>query len=698
MRTQNFLKHLILGALLAGSVDADGQATVVGNSGIATNFLGWNSNPGNNFPLQIRHDGSYPIEFHTSGSYRGQINPKMSYAIGTAPSAPRNGFMLLSGRDNFTQNVKGPFTRLHLVDDVGANNPTTYAQPIGYRQWMRNGITFTGNSDQAYLGQKYSGDDNTDFVIQWSDNPNGSPWGIDRMKFIFSSQYTGAHTGMGSEYGLEAMRLFPASANAVNVGIGDFFAYGGDPTERLHVRDGRVRIQQLPDDPETGQSYKVMVVDDSNNPAERGVVKWKNFNAIGSCSSGWRLQGNNAVTAYDGNTCPPQSPDRVGIGTANPSAKLHIASGVLGVGGSYTSVQVDNLTPSVDENGSDYVGVLAQTADIFWPPIPSPVNFFGGRFVATNATKENIGVEGVAQTTGSFMCPSNVGVRGIAYPSTGGVAYAVQGISSVGGVAGKFSNNGGTALSVDGASVLMGSLHVNGPGWINGGTPIVSDQNFKHNIQPLDGSLDLLMQLHPKRYLYNTEEFAFLGLPQGEQMGLLAQDVEPVLPHVVHSAVFPEMRDTAGVLVHEAVPLKGIDYTALIPVLIGALQEQNARVDALQAQLAACCAANPGMAPGGNGALKAAPATGEVKEQRLLIIPNPVADLTTLEYYVPQAGKVSLSISTSDGKPMGTLREEQAEVGAYTYQWNTTKLASGTYFCTYMLDGAVVVKRAVKVK
>ncbi|MBS1945336.1 MAG: T9SS type A sorting domain-containing protein, partial [Bacteroidetes bacterium] len=112
----------------------------------------------------------------------------------------------------------------------------------------------------------------------------------------------------------------------------------------------------------------------------------------------------------------------------------------------------------------------------------------------------------------------------------------------------------------------------------------------------------------------------------------------------------------------------------------------------------ACCAANPGMAPGGNGALKAAPATGEVKEQRLLIIPNPVADLTTLEYYVPQAGKVSLSISNSDGKPMGMLREEQAEPGAYTYQWNTTELASGTYFCTYMLDGAVVVKRAVKVK
>ena len=103
------------------------------------------------------------------------------------------------------------------------------------------------------------------------------------------------------------------------------------------------------------------------------------------------------------------------------------------------------------------------------------------------------------------------------------------------------------------------------------------------------------------------------------------------------------------------------------------------------------------MAPQDNGNPKDAPAPEDVQEQRLVIQPNPFTDHTTLEYYVPQAGKVSLSISTSDGKPMGTLREEQAEAGAYTYEWNTSKLASGTYFCTYMLDGAVVVKRAVKV-
>ncbi|MBP8823749.1 MAG: T9SS type A sorting domain-containing protein [Flavobacteriales bacterium] len=89
---------------------------------------------------------------------------------------------------------------------------------------------------------------------------------------------------------------------------------------------------------------------------------------------------------------------------------------------------------------------------------------------------------------------------------------------------------------------------------------------------------------------------------------------------------------------------------------------------------------------------------GELKEQRLRIIPNPVAELTTLEYHVPTAGRVSLVVSSSDGKPLGTLREEQAEAGMYSYTWNTTQLAAGTYFCTLVVDGNVVVQRAVKVR
>ena len=147
-----------------------------------------------------------------------------------------------------------------------------------------------------------------------------------------------------------------------------------------------------------------------------------------------------------------------------------------------------------------------------------------------------------------------------------------------------------------------------------------------------------------------------------------------------------------------AIDFKAMNYQGFIPLLIAGFKAQQQQIADMQDQINSCCAAQGGMAPQDGAEQRMAPQENNLQEQRLLIIPNPVADLTTLEYYVPKAGQVSLQVSSSDGKPLATLREELAETGTYSYSWNTTKLAAGTYFCTFMLDGAVVVKRAVKVK
>jgi hypothetical protein len=86
-----------------------------------------------------------------------------------------------------------------------------------------------------------------------------------------------------------------------------------------------------------------------------------------------------------------------------------------------------------------------------------------------------------------------------------------------------------------------------------------------------------------------------------------------------------------------------------------------------------------------------------VQEQRLVVRPDPFTDHTTLYYYVPKGGKVSLQVSGNDGRALTTLREEQVDAGQYSLEWNTTQLAPGTYFCALFVDGNVVVKRAVKV-
>ena len=200
----------------------------------------------------------------TSNLLRAQLNERVTYpTLGAFTNVIADGYTLLTGEPDAITNVnsRAPFSRLHLVDDAGTMAPNVYAQEYGFRNWMRNGITFTGNSDQAYIGQRYAGDDNTDFVIQWSDNVSGSQWGTDRLKFVFSTQYDPlAHEGAATEDGLEVMRLWPHSNLDVNVGIGNFAPPGvGDPTERLDVLNGKVRIRQLPTDPEANTLEKYTV-------------------------------------------------------------------------------------------------------------------------------------------------------------------------------------------------------------------------------------------------------------------------------------------------------------------------------------------------------------------------------------------------------------------------------------------------------
>ncbi|HMR29286.1 MAG TPA: hypothetical protein PKE21_17550, partial [Flavobacteriales bacterium] len=153
----------------------------------------------------------------TIGTYdkmRLVVNEESNYDIGSFSLMPTAGFVGISPSSYFWDNGPGPFSRLHLAEP-GANG----FQGIGYRPWMRNGVTFTGNSDQMYIGQKYTYDnpeepesgelnDYTDAIVQWSDNPG--TWLSDRMRFIFTSEYSSSNpTGSNSMEGLEAMQLYP---------------------------------------------------------------------------------------------------------------------------------------------------------------------------------------------------------------------------------------------------------------------------------------------------------------------------------------------------------------------------------------------------------------------------------------------------------------------------------------------------------
>jgi len=62
-------------------------------------------------------------------------------------------------------------------------------------------------------------------------------------------------------------------------------------------------------------------------------------------------------------------------------------------------------------------------------------------------------------------------------------------------------------------------------------------------------------------------------LPSSPQVGLLAQEVEVVLPEAItaqHSVVLDEA--------DQKIELKGVNYTKIVPVLINAIQEQQSQL------------------------------------------------------------------------------------------------------------------------
>ena len=108
-----------------------------------------------------------------------------------------------------------------------------------------------------------------------------------------------------------------------------------------------------------------------------------------------------------------------------------------------------------------------------------------------------------------------------------------------------------------------------------------SDIRLKKNLRPLDGSLDKLMGL--ETFLYDWDGEGKAGVLRKRdwhktRYGLSAQNVQSIFPDAVHHLASD--RDEAGNSVSGQNYL-GMMYEELVPVLVQAIQELNAKVEAL---------------------------------------------------------------------------------------------------------------------
>ena len=243
------------------------------------------------------------------------------------------------------------------------------------------------------------------------------------------------------------------------------------------------------------------------------------------------------------------------------------------------------------------------------------------------------------------------------------------------------------------ATITRWSGYFNGNLYHNGiWTP--SDEQLKQNMEDLPGALAMekVMALRPKTFAFRTEEFAAMNLPGGEQYGFGATELQQVLPNWVADTKRPDLVDSTGQVVTPGFTHKVVNYQGMYALLVAAVQEQQTLIAQMQEQLDNCCTH-----PGTRSASTNTPPADELKVERLVIAPNPFTTHTTVRYHIAQAGRARLEVSNGEGRLLEVLREERTMVGDHTYEWNTSDLSTGTYFVALVVDGNVIVKRAVKV-
>ena len=117
------------------------------------------------------------------------------------------------------------------------------------------------------------------------------------------------------------------------------------------------------------------------------------------------------------------------------------------------------------------------------------------------------------------------------------------------------------------------ALQVNGQIYATNAAIATSDARLKERIAPLSSGLKEVMALRP--CTFDFKQGSEQNLATGRQVGFIAQEVASVL----------QDREWASSVVQEAGGNLGIAETKLLPLLVKAVQEQQAQIEKLSAQL-----------------------------------------------------------------------------------------------------------------
>jgi hypothetical protein len=452
---------------------------------------------------------------------------------------------------------------------------------------------------------------------------------------------------------------------------------------------------------------------------------------LGNSSEGFGVSG----VTNSGNAINGQSNTGIAVygeSTADHSVAIEGRSpyiAIVGYGDSY-GVYGSNSTGGFGVYGQSEVGTgvfggsglygvqgNGDTCGVYGTSITTGVNGTGGSVgvygSSTDTTGSVYGVFGKSRNTGL-----SYGVYGDAvYAVYGSCAYtkgiAVSGIASGSGTVGgsfKSSLSIGVFASTSNANSWAGDF----VGRVNatGGYFQVSDRQLKQNITEVDNAMNIINKLQPKYYAFRQDgDYKLMNLPQGKHYGLIAQDVEQVLPDLVANteldgaSISPTKEgssaninakttnaETGSIQQEGIIHFKALNYTELIPIMIKAMQELSKKTDEidllkkdneeLRKEIEDLKSLVLKTAVVGNGYNL----SGASLEQNT---PNPFKSGTSIRYFLPDGiGSAKIIITDESGRIMKSIA--LTSIGEGEINLNTSTFAAGSYNYTLWLDGKKV--------
>ncbi len=568
---------------------------------------------------------------------------------------------------------------------------------------------------------------------------NDPQFRITRIRSTNVNTGTNADFQVSNHGNLHIVPRTNGSLRALAVGFFDDPSNATDPMvgTALDVGKGYTRIRNLPDEPPKTLVIGYQVDEVNSGEADNflgrldfpnsetmflnGQGEWSEIeNGTSDCD--WEVienvPGIDDVVTGVGNDCYPGG--HVGIGVATPQAKLDVFHGdnqgnpkEFGARVIWTESPSDNVfgvvtgTYSAVKRYPNFPEARGVRGEVY----NARINYAGdfrAYAAESGTTLQNFGVQGWAISQPNSFVEHSIGGAFFALAGNSNISPNQQ-VFAVLGRAGGGTHAYGVHGSAGGASVenwagfFVGATHCTAGVWTS------SDETLKQNIEPIEGALEVIQQIEPKSYSFLTEEYSQLNLPEGEQQGVIAQELAEVLPQLVKQTTAPAMFDTLGNEISAAIEFQSVNYTGLIPYLISAVKEQQSIIESqneamaqimeqlneLQQQINHCCNTDrtaPSFHPNEETPGVIEKAVNELHQNT----PNPFRSQTTISYTLEQQGKVVLKVFDKTGKPITTIVEAEQAVGTYRYEWNASGLPAGLYHYALYVNGELLVKKAIK--